>query len=112
MGAITQEKLNIVRWADARVTEILKKYNLYRRYSQVVVAYGEDKFVGIKGDGRVYKPFVFVRAVKTLDFMTAEGIRIPNKSWREIQTVLSQHPAVVGAINDDNNKPPRTTEPK
>lgn len=105
-----KDKLDIVRWADGEVTDILKKYKVYGEVSQLIVALDCQRTVGIKGDGRVYAYSVIVRGVKTLDFMTAEGVQFPAQVRREISTVVTKHPKIVRVFFDETNKPPATTE--
>ncbi|MDP2951568.1 MAG: GMP synthase (glutamine-hydrolyzing), partial [bacterium] len=107
---VTFAKLSIVRWADMKVTNIVKKAGIYDEISQLIVALDCSLTVGIKGDGRVYGFAVIVRAVKTSDFMTAEGFQLPAEVRREISTILTQHPKVVRVYFDETNKPPATTE--
>lgn len=105
-----RDKLEIVRWADGEVTEILKKHKVYGDVSQLIVALDCQRTVGIKGDGRVYAYSIIVRAVKTLDFMTAEGYQFPAQVRREISSVVTKHPKIVRVFFDETNKPPATTE--
>ena len=105
-----KDKLNIARWADGEVTDILKKHGAYKGVSQLIVALDCQRTVGIKGDGRVYAYSVIVRGVKTLDFMTAEGVQFPANIRREISTVVTRHPKIVRVFFDETNKPPATTE--
>lgn len=104
------DKLSIVRWADTLVTQILKHYGTYWEISQLVVALGGVRSVGIKGDKRVYGLPIKVRAVKTSDFMTAEGYQIPDKIRREITNRVTKHHKIVRVYFDETNKPPATTE--
>lgn len=106
----TAKNLAIVKWADARTREVLEKHGWYVRLSQLVVAYGFSSTVGVKGDARVHKPVVVVRAVKTIDFMTAKGVYFPEKIAREIITVLTRHEEISRVFFDSTNKPPATTE--
>ena len=105
-----KEKLEIVRWADGEVTDILKKYKLYDDISQLIVALDCHRTVGIKGDGRVYAYSVIVRAVKTMDFMTAHGVQFPAHIRKEISSVVTRHPRIVRVFFDETDKPPATTE--
>jgi GMP synthase (glutamine-hydrolysing) len=105
-----KDKLDIVRWADGEVADILKKYKVYHDVSQLIVALDCQRTVGIKGDGRVYAYSIIVRGVKTLDFMTAEGYQFPANIRREISTAVTRHPKIVRVFFDETNKPPATTE--
>jgi GMP synthase (glutamine-hydrolysing) len=106
----TPDKLEIVRWADGRVKEILVRHGLYGDISQLVVAYLGVPTVAVKGDGRSYEGSVVVRAVKTLDFMTAEGVWLPEKAAKMIASVLTTHPKINRVWFDPTDKPPATTE--
>lgn len=106
----TEDKLEIVRWADARVREILVNHGIYDQLSQLVVAYIGVNTVGVKGDARVYRGSIVVRAIETLDFMTAKGVWFPEDVVREIARVLSAHPEITRVWFDPTDKPPATTE--
>lgn len=106
----TPERLDIVRFADARVREILERHGVYDTLSQLVVAYAGVSTVGVKGSARVYGPAIIVRAVETMDFMTARGVYFSEAVTREISTVLTRHPAIVRVFFDPTDKPPATTE--
>ena len=106
----TPEKLELVRFADARVREILLRHGIYNQLSQLVVAYLGTKTVGVKGDARVYGGAVVVRAVQTLDFMTAHGVHFSDEVEGEISAALTKHPEIVRVWFDPTKKPPATTE--
>lgn len=106
----TPDKINIVRWADARAKEILKRRRVYNKLSQVVVAYIGANTVGVKGDGRVYGGAIVVRAVQTIDFMTVQGVHFSDGIENEISSTLTRHPEIVRVWFDPTNKPPATTE--
>ena len=106
----TKERLAIVRWADNEVVKLVRKYNLRASYSQLVVALGCVNTVGVKGDARSYKPSIWIRAVETADFMTAEGHQFPPTFRREITSTLTKHPEIVRVMWDETDKPPATTE--
>jgi len=106
----TPKHLAIVRWADHQVTEILKKHGIYTDISQLIVALMGTMTVGIKGDDRVYKPSIVVRAVKTVDFMTLKGIYFSEEIAFEIIETVTKHPEIVRVWFDSTPKPPATTE--
>jgi GMP synthase (glutamine-hydrolysing) len=106
----TPDKLKIVRWADARAREILTGRGIYDELSQLIVAYLGVNTVGVKGDARVYRGSIVVRAVETIDFMTAEGVWFPKAVADEIKRMLSAHPEIVRVWFDPTDKPPATTE--
>lgn len=104
------ERLAIVRWADAQVRTILQRHNLWGEISQCIVALICVPTVGIKGDGRVYKPMIVVRTVKTSDFMTVNGFQLPADVRSEITSTVTRHSEIVRVVYDETNKPPATTE--
>lgn len=106
----TPDKLDVARWADVRVREILTEHNIYHRLSQLVVAYVGVNTVGVKGDARVYGGAVVVRAVDTTDFMTARGVHFPPAVADKITSALTKHPEIVRVWFDPTKKPPATTE--
>lgn len=107
---VTEELISIVREADYEVTEILKKYGLYDKISQTIVALFGTKTVGVKGDGRVYGYSIVVRTVETVDFMTVKGFYLPKEVCEEITSTLVRHPKIVRVLYDWTSKPPATTE--
>lgn len=107
---VTAELLEIVRDADAKVTEILKKHNLYDKISQSIVALLGVQTVGVKGDGRVYGYSLVVRTVETVDFMTVKGFYLPPVVCEEIMSTLVQNSKIVRVFFDWTSKPPATTE--
>ena len=106
----TPDKLDIVRWADARTREILEKHGVYKALSQLVVAYIATNTVGVKGDARVYGGAIVVRAVETTDFMTARGVHFSDVIEEEISATLTRRPDIVRVWYDPTQKPPATTE--
>ncbi len=106
----TPATLDMVRWADARVRDILMRRGVYEQLSQLVVAYIGVRTVGVKGDARVYGGAIVVRAVETLDFMTARGVHFSDDIEDEISSVLTRHPEIVRVWFDPTKKPPATTE--
>jgi len=108
----TPEIIAVVRWADARTKDILIARRWYGRVSQLVVYYENVNLVGVRGDSRHYDSPIVVRAVKTIDFMTADGVIFPPKVQKEIISALTQHPHISRVHFDPTPKPPGTTEPE
>lgn len=106
----TQDKLEIVRWADARTREILCQHDLYQKISQLVVGLLGVRTVGVKGDGRVYGWVIVIRPVSTSDFMTTQAFHLPDEVEDEILRTVTTHPEVVRGVFDYTEKPPATTE--
>jgi len=92
------------------VTDILKKRNLAKNISQLIVALLGINSVGVKGDERVYGHSIAVRAVQTADFMTAKGYYFPPEVVDEITNALTKHKNIVRVFFDMTPKPPATTE--
>lgn len=107
---VSGEYLDMVRQADKSVTDIIKKHNLSNEISQLIVALIGIRSVGVKGDERVYGHAMAVRAVQTIDFMTATGFYLPEVVVNEITNELTKHKEVVRVFFDMTPKPPATTE--
>ncbi|KKQ26858.1 MAG: Glutamine-hydrolyzing GMP synthase [Parcubacteria group bacterium GW2011_GWB1_37_13] len=107
---VSKENINLVREADKTVTDILKKYNIAKDISQLIVTLLGINSVGVKGDERVYGHSLAVRAVQTSDFMTAKGYYFPEKVVNEIINALTKHKNIVRVFFDMTPKPPATTE--
>jgi GMP synthase (glutamine-hydrolysing) len=107
---VTAELLEIVRDADAEVTNILKKHGVYDKIAQSIVALLGVNTVGVKGDGRVYGHSLVIRTVETVDFMTVKGFYLNPDICEEIISTLIKHPKIVRVFFDWTTKPPATTE--
>ena len=86
IGEITQDKVSILQEVDNIFIEELHKNNLYRNISQALAVFLPIKSVGVMGDQRQYSYVVALRAVKTIDFMTATVSEIPYKILNIIST--------------------------
>ncbi|MDD5109984.1 MAG: glutamine-hydrolyzing GMP synthase [Patescibacteria group bacterium] len=107
---VTQERLELLRRADAIAERILKDNGALAGLSQLVVALCGAPTVGVKGDEREYGHPVVVRAVKTVDFMTAETIELPPTVRRALTEALTQIPKITRVFFDETPKPPATIE--
>ena len=107
---ISKENIQLVRETDKAVTDILKKYNIVKDISQLIVALLGINSVGVKGDERVYGHSLAIRAVQTVDFMTAKGYYFPQAVVDEITSALTKHKDIVRVFFDMTPKPPATTE--
>lgn len=107
---VSKDNLQTVREADKTVKDILEKHGISGEISQLVVALLCIKSVGVKGDERVYGHTLAVRAVQTVDFMTATGYYFKENVAREIVSELSKHKEIVRVLFDMTPKPPATTE--
>ena len=77
IGAITNDKLNILRNCDLIVMDEIKSANLYNQLWQSFVVLTDTKSVGVMGDNRTYGYAVAIRAVTSDDAMTADWARLP-----------------------------------
>ncbi len=107
---VSKENIELVREADKTVNDILKKHNLDKDISQLIVALLGVNSVGVKGDERVYGHSLAIRAVQTADFMTAKGYYFPEDVVNEITNALTKHKNIVRVFFDMTPKPPATTE--
>ncbi|HEV7701939.1 MAG TPA: glutamine-hydrolyzing GMP synthase [Candidatus Paceibacterota bacterium] len=107
---VSKENIELVRDADRTVTEIIKKHNLQKDISQLIVALLGINSVGVKGDERVYGHSLAIRAVQTVDFMTAKGYHFPREVIDEITSALTKSKNIVRVFFDMTPKPPATTE--
>ena len=72
LGPVTPELVEIVRQADHIFISEIKKSGYYRKISQALAAVTSCKAVGVMGDQRTYEHVVLLRAIETVDFMTAD----------------------------------------
>lgn len=111
IGEVTAEKVKIVQDADAIYREEIAKAGLGRSTSQYFAALTNMRSVGVMGDERTYDYAIALRAVNTIDFMTAEAAEIP---WELLQKVTSRIVNEVSHVNrvlyDLTGKPPGTIE--
>lgn len=111
IGEVTAEKVKIVQEADAIYREEIAKARLDRTIGQYFAALTNMRSVGVMGDERTYDYAVALRAVNTIDFMTAESAEIP---FEVLQTVMSRIINEVKGVNrvfyDLTSKPPGTIE--
>ena len=111
IGEVTAEKVRIVQDADAIYREEIAKAGLDRSIGQYFAALTNMRSVGVMGDERTYDYAVALRAVNTIDFMTAEAAEIP---FEVLQTVMSRIINEVRGVNrvfyDLTSKPPGTIE--
>ena len=111
LGAVTEEKLHIVRLADAILTEELRAASLYEKYWQVLAVLPDVQSVGVMGDERTYDHLVALRAIESQDAMTANWARIPHDVLARISSrIVNEVPHVNRVVYDITNKPPATIE--
>ncbi len=111
IGEVTQEKLQIVREADAVFREVLESRGLQTEIDQYFAVLTDMRTVGVMGDARTYSRTVALRAVCTDDFMTADFARIPYEALEEAsRRIINEVSGVNRVVYDISSKPPATVE--
>ncbi len=111
IDAITDERLALVREADAIVCEEIDNASLDPKPWQYFAVLTPVKSVGVMGDGRTYSNLVAVRAITSEDGMTADWARLPYELLERISTrIVNEVPGVNRVAYDITSKPPSTVE--
>ena len=111
IGEITKERLEVLRAADEIVIDEIKSAGLYRKISQALAVLLPVSTVGVMGDERSYENVVAIRAVETVDFMTADFSRIPYEVLGIMSNrIINEVRGVNRVVYDVSSKPPATIE--
>ena len=111
LGEVTEEKLEIVRESDAILREEIAKNGLERDVWQYFTVLPGIRSVGVMGDGRTYDYTIGIRAVTSIDGMTASWAHIPFEVLEEISARIVNEVAHVNrVVYDITSKPPATIE--
>lgn len=111
LGEITKEKLHIVRESDAILREEIKNANLHRSIWQYFTVLPDIKSVGVVKDERTYNHTIAIRAVNSIDAMTADWARIPYEVLEKISSrIVNEVDHVNRVVYDITTKPPSTIE--
>ena len=111
MGEISGERLTILRQADAIVLEEMRRAGWYRKVWQSFAVLLPIQTVGVMGDGRTYEHVIAIRAVDSIDAMTADWSRIPPDILGEISSrIINEVRGVNRVVYDISSKPPATIE--
>ena len=111
IGPITEDKIRIVQHSDAILREEIVKNNLEKDIWQYFTALTNMKSVGVMGDERTYSYAIAIRAVTSIDGMTADFARIPYDILAKISTrIVNEVKGVNRVLLDVTSKPPATIE--
>ena len=111
LGEITGGRLNILREADAIVLEEIKAAGLYRDIWQSFAVLLPVKTVGVMGDERTYENVIALRAVTSMDGMTADWVKLPYELLGRLSNrIINEVKGVNRVVYDISSKPPSTIE--
>ena len=111
LGEVKKEFADILRLADNIFIEELYKHDLYHKTSQAFAVFLPVKSVGVTGDGRRYDYVVALRAVETIDFMTARWAHLPYEFLSLVSNrIINEIPNISRVTYDISGKPPATIE--
>ena len=111
VGEITEERLHILREADAVFMEELKKAGEYEKIWQAFAVLLSVRTVGVKGDGRSYEYPIALRAVDSVDGMSADWHKMPQELLEKISiAIVAKVKGVNRVLYDVTQKPPATIE--
>jgi GMP synthase (glutamine-hydrolysing) len=113
IGEITSEKIRISKHASKIVEDELVNANLYDSVWQAYAAVGDDKAVGVIGDGRLYGNIVIIRVVNSIDAMTADWTKLPYHVMERMSNrITNEVDGVSWVTYAISSKPPSTIEPQ
>jgi GMP synthase (glutamine-hydrolysing) len=111
LGDITKERCDILREADVRFIEEIKAAGLYRKIWQAFAVLLPVKSVGVMGDERTYDNVVALRAVTSVDGMTADWFEMPRDVLAKVSNrIINEVKGVNRVVYDVSSKPPATIE--
>jgi GMP synthase (glutamine-hydrolysing) len=111
IGDVTDERLEILREADAILLEEVRRAGLYRELWQCFAVLPAIRSVGVQGDSRTYAYPIVIRAVTSGDAMTADWARLPYDLLETVSSrIINEIPGVNRVALDLSSKPPATIE--
>jgi GMP synthase (glutamine-hydrolysing) len=111
LGEIKKSHADLLRQADAIFIEELRRHDLYDKVSQAFAVFLPVRSVGVMGDARRYDYVVALRAVETIDFMTARWARLPYDFLDRVShRIINETAGISRVVYDISGKPPATIE--
>jgi GMP synthase (glutamine-hydrolysing) len=111
LGEVRPEYVELLQRADAVFIEELRESGWYERVSQAFAVFLPVRSVGVVGDGRAYEWVIALRAVETIDFMTAHWAELPYTLLGRVSTrIINEIPNISRVVYDISGKPPATIE--
>jgi GMP synthase (glutamine-hydrolysing) len=111
LGALTPERLSLLQRADAIVADEMRRSGWYERLWQSFAVLLPVQSVGVMGDARTYEFTVAIRAVESLDGMTADWARLPHDVLATISSrIVNEVQGINRVVYDISSKPPSTIE--
>ncbi|GAB4298542.1 MAG: glutamine-hydrolyzing GMP synthase [Myxococcota bacterium] len=111
IGEVTEERLKVLRDADAIVMEEVKRSGLYEAIWQSFAVLLPIKTVGVMGDERTYENVIALRAVESSDGMTADWVKLPYELMGTIsRRIINEVRGANRVVYDISSKPPSTIE--
>lgn len=111
LGKVKKQYADLLRQADAIFMDELYKQDLYQTVSQAFAVFLPIKSVGVMGDGRRYDYVIALRAVETIDFMTARWAHLPYDFLGHVSTrIINEVDGISRVTYDISGKPPATIE--
>jgi GMP synthase (glutamine-hydrolysing) len=111
LGEVRKEYADLLRRADAVFIEELYRHGLYEKTSQAFAVFLPVRSVGVMGDGRRYDYVIALRAVETVDFMTAHWAHLPYEFLDLVsRRIINEIPGISRVTYDISGKPPATIE--
>lgn len=111
LGEVTREKLELLRAADAIVDEEIRRAGLYRQIWQSFAVLPPIRSVGVMGDERTYAYTIVIRAVESVDAMTADWVRLPYEVLEAVsRRLVNEVKGINRVVYDITSKPPGTIE--
>ena len=111
LGAITWDRLEILRAADKIILEEIKQAGLYNNIWQSFAVLLPVKTVGVMGDSRTYENVCAIRAVNSVDGMTADWVHLPYELLGTMSNrIINEVKGINRVVYDISSKPPGTIE--